>query len=76
MRSHVEIIKSVGATEMARRLGIEPNTVHAWVRANSIPAGYWRALADAEMASLSELAEAAEARRLAVARGESQGAAL
>lgn len=49
---------------MARRIGsVDANTVHAWKRTESIPAPYWKSIANAEIASLDELAEAAANRR-------------
>jgi len=60
----MNIFNRTGATEMARRIGVsDANTVHAWKRTESIPAPYWKALAEAEIATLEELAEAAANRR-------------
>lgn len=76
MRTHIEIIETIGVTALAERLyGHMPagrwpsvrsfaNTVQAWKRAKSIPAEYWQAAAEADVASLEELAAAA-ARRVA-----------
>ena len=64
MATFLDIFARVGATEMARRIGFDdPNTVHAWKRTGSIPSPHWKALADAGIATLEELAEAAAARR-------------
>lgn len=66
MMTFPEIFKRTGPTEMARKIGFDdPNTVHAWKRTESIPAPYWKAIADAGVATLEELAEAAAARRAA-----------
>lgn len=64
MVTFLSIFERTGATEMARRIGFtDANTVHAWKRTDSIPAAYWKALAEAGIASLDELAEAAANRR-------------
>lgn len=44
---------------------VEANTVKAWSRTDSIPGAYWQALADARLATLEELAAAAEDKRRA-----------
>ncbi len=49
--------------EAASRLPVDANTVKAWKRQNSIPGAYWQAFRDADLATLSELAAAAAARR-------------
>lgn len=59
MRTHRDIIKDAKATKVAKRFNIEPGTVHAWVRSDSIPGGYWPAFAEAGFATLDELAAAA-----------------
>lgn len=65
MQTHTDIIKRAGgATELGRRIGVDPNTVHAWKRANSIPAAYWRGIAEEQIATLDQLADAAAARRV------------
>jgi hypothetical protein len=64
MVTFLSIFERTGATEMARRIGFpDANTVHAWKRTDSIPAAYWKALAEAGIATLDELAEAAANRR-------------
>ena len=68
MTTFAQIFDRTGPTEMARRIGFDdPNTVHAWKRTESIPAAYWRKLADAEVATLDELADAAARRRARIA---------
>lgn len=64
MTTFASIFDRTGPTEMARRIGFDdPNTVYAWKRTESIPAAYWRRLADADVATLEELADAAVNRR-------------
>lgn len=65
MRSHKQIIADAdGPTAMARRLGMEDaGPVHQWVRNNSIPAPYWADVAEANIATLEELAHDAKGRR-------------
>ncbi len=75
MATFLDIFERTGATEMARRIGsVDANTVHAWKRTESIPAPYWKSIADAKIASLDELAEAAASRRTS-ARAPKQGQA-
>lgn len=58
--SHQAIIERVGGSAaLGRLIEVDPNTVKAWKRLNSIPAPYWHAIASAEVATLDELAEAA-----------------
>jgi hypothetical protein len=65
MRTHQQIIADAdGPTAMARKIGLQnAGSVYQWKRNDSIPAGYWAAIADAHIATLKELAEAADARR-------------
>ncbi len=66
MRTHLDIIKDAGGpTELGRTIGVDPNTVHAWVRAESIPAAHYVSVVHAEIATFEELAVAAAARRKA-----------
>lgn len=63
--SHRAIIaRNNGPAAVGRLIGVDPNTVKAWNRNDSIPAAHWHAVAGAGLATLDELAEAA-ARRLA-----------
>lgn len=62
------IARSGGPAALGRLIGIEPNTVKAWVRLNSIPATHWQAIAAFGAATLDELAEAAASRRPAMAK--------
>lgn len=66
MRTHEDIIQAGGGNAaFARAVDTDANTVNQWKRQNSIPAPYWRAVADAGLSTLDELAEAAAARRKA-----------
>jgi hypothetical protein len=66
MRTHAEIIRDAGGPQKVRdRLGLDPKkfeTVKSWFVRDSIPAEHWRRLADEGLATLHELAVAAEAR--------------
>lgn len=66
MRTHADIIHEAGgAAKVRARLGLEPNkfeTVKSWFVRDSIPSEYWRRLADEGLATLHELALAAEAK--------------
>ena len=66
--THSGIIERAdGPAALARAIGQDPNTVKAWKRNDSIPAPHWQAIADKGVATLQELAEAAAAKRVAVA---------
>ena len=74
MRTHSQIVKEHGATNMVRSLAgvgvdVHQSTPQRWVDRNSIPAEHWRTLADLGIATLDELADAASR------RPEDQGAA-
>lgn len=79
MRTHQKIIKDAGgATKVAEVLSasgrkVSANTVQGWAREDSISADFWNALADAELATLEELAAYREHKRLGVA-GEEKAA--
>lgn len=64
MKTHSQIIRSVGADQVLQRtgLGVSVHTVRSWGQRNGIPGEYWAAIADAGIASLKELASAADAR--------------
>lgn len=64
MRTHAQIIAKAGAPRIVEIVaGQSIHTVRSWRQRDSIPSEYWRALADAEIASLDELATAAALRR-------------
>jgi hypothetical protein len=61
--SHRDIIaRNNGPAALGRMINVDPNTVKAWNRLDSIPAAHWRAIAEAEAATLDELAAAAAAK--------------
>ena len=60
MRTHLQIIADAGGYRaLADKLGEAPNRVRFWVRRESIPHNKWKAVADARVATLEELATAA-----------------
>lgn len=68
MRSHAEIVREFGAAALARHLNgrgfeVKSGTPQRWAERNSIPGEYWNALSEDEIASLEELARAADSRR-------------
>ena len=69
MRTHEQIIADAGGYQAAAAK-IRPNDatlvgrVRFWLRRKSIPADQWNAVVAAGLATLKELADAAEARRL------------
>jgi hypothetical protein len=66
MRTHSQIISDAGGPmALKRRLCLTAtiHTIRSWAARNSIPAEYWNAVSGAKIASLKELADAAEARR-------------
>jgi len=64
MRSHSEIIKEATVAKIKATLAglgfeIARVTVQQWATRSSIPAPYWRAISNAGLATLDELATAA-----------------
>lgn len=66
-RSHSQIVRDTGVTALREKLAtvgiiVSDPTVRSWGRRNdgegSIPAEYWQALSDLEVATLEELAAA------------------
>ena len=56
----MQIIADAGGYRaLADKLGETPNRVRFWVRRESIPHNKWKAVADARVATLDELATAA-----------------
>lgn len=47
-----------GVSSLAKITGVSANTVKQWRRVDSIPAPYWRIIADHGVATLDELADA------------------
>lgn len=69
MRTHQQIVQDHGASALARDLasvGVEvsTSTPQRWAERNSIPGEYWGALEGLKVATLRELAAAADARPL------------
>jgi hypothetical protein len=64
MRTHAEIIKQGGTDAIVERAGlpVSVHTVRSWRQRGAIPGEYWKAISDAGLASLDELASAAAAR--------------
>lgn len=84
MRTHSEVIEAAGGAHQLAQLitpilGAEAEVIRkrvwAWVKADSIPGEYWALLARSGVAEVSELAEAAEARKLADAANSGAAAA-
>lgn len=67
MRTHGQIIRAAGAQAIHDHLGLigKLHTVRSWVQRDSIPAEHWAELARLNIATLEELADAADARRRA-----------
>lgn len=68
MRTHTQIVKAVGASELAHQLrargiAIALNTPQRWAERDSIPAQYWPDVVAIGAASLNELAIAAATKR-------------
>lgn len=62
MRTHQAIIDAAGGTtKLAETLSLDPNTVKAWRKGDSIPGRYWAEIEDAGIATVRELADAAKA---------------
>lgn len=62
MRTHRQILKDVGPTNVPARIGREDLkvwTIRSWGHRDSIPSEWWMAFARAEITTLEELAEAA-----------------
>jgi hypothetical protein len=67
MRDHATIVRDYGAQNLARLLNSAGFVVHAstpqrWADRSSIPGEYWAIIADRKLASLEELAAAADKR--------------
>lgn len=64
MRTHSQIITDAGGYRaVAEALDQPPERTRFWERRKAIPPEQWKAAADAGLATLEELAEAAAARR-------------
>lgn len=67
MRNHSTIVRDYGAQALARLLThsgiiVSPTTPQRWADRDSIPGEYWQLLVDSNVASLEELAAAADKR--------------
>jgi len=63
MRTHLQIIQDAGGYQaVAQKVDLPKSQVRFWERRGAIPDRYWKAVADAGLATLEELAEAAAAR--------------
>jgi hypothetical protein len=73
MRTHKQIISSAGAQSVIDRagLGVTIHTVRSWQQRDGIPAQYWAALDASGIATLVELAAAADLRRTTTAASAS-----
>lgn len=66
MRTHSDIIDDAGGpSQFARSIGVEPNTVFPWRRADRIPAAHWAVISGQNLATLDELASGADRRKRA-----------
>jgi hypothetical protein len=62
-RSHAQIIvDNGGPAKFGRLIGVPPRRPIYWLRLDSIPSGEWKRIADMKLATLTELAAAAERR--------------
>jgi hypothetical protein len=76
--THAELIDRAGGpakTGASLEPPVDGNTVKGWKRNDSIPGPYWQAFADANLATLEELAAAAEAKRRAAVPDDADKAA-
>lgn len=55
MRTHSEIVKAIGAAELAALTGAALPTVYSWGQRDSIPADHWLTLVDKGHCSADEL---------------------
>ena len=55
MRNHAEIVKDIGAAELASLTGAPITTVRSWAQRDRIPADHWHVLVVEELATASEL---------------------
>lgn len=65
MRTHQQIVREFGASALGRALRergvkLRDSTPQRWADRDSIPGGYWNVLHELGVASLAELAEAAQ----------------
>lgn len=66
MRTHIQIIEDAGGyKQLAIHLHQKPERLRFWARRKAIPPEEWVTVAEAGVATLDELAQAAAARRAA-----------
>lgn len=76
MRTHLQVIEAAGGYQaLAPALGLATSRVRFWQRRAWIPPEYWAQIANVGIATLDELAAAAEARRVAQEAPSQTGAA-
>lgn len=64
MRTHFQIIEAAGGYRaLAEAIGQPPERARFWRRRKAIPPEQWKAVAEAGIATLEELAEAAATKR-------------
>lgn len=74
--SHRSIIaRNGGPSALGKMISVDPNTVKAWNRLDSIPAPHWQSIASARAATLAELAAAAAKRTTPAKPATNQAAA-
>jgi hypothetical protein len=56
MRTHSQIVTAAGESQLAEIGGVPLNTVISWRQRDRIPADLWKPIADAQLATLDELA--------------------
>lgn len=61
--THAQIVARKADPIVAEAVGAKLHQVRDWRLRNSIPSDHWKAFADAGLATLDELAEAAASRR-------------
>ncbi len=59
MRSHSEIIRTVGEAAVAQLLNVPALTVRSWAQRDSIPSKHWETLVSKEHCTADELMAAA-----------------
>lgn len=63
MRTHSDILRSIGADTVAERRGVPLNTARSWITRDKIPDEHWHAFASEGAATLEELAAYAAMKR-------------
>jgi len=63
MKTHREIVRTVGYRALAADIDLASRAVRAWGDRDSIPGAYWRLFHERGWATLDELASAADYRK-------------